>query len=245
MTAAPVADVAGLTETPDRAALAEVEQRFREQLSPLRLIPGAAVAIYRDGRLVLDLAGGFADTQRGEVVGPESLFPLFSGTKPFAAVALWQQIERGNAGLDDPVAAHWPAFAQQGKARVTLRHVLSHRGGFPLTPPEVTRERWGDWAAAIREIAAMPVDGERGTRVESQGAQPLTEEAFDLGEGDAIGFFADRDRFGDHVGDHLDRAPHTRLNAFDRSRSISTRRRILPEADFGICSTNSIRRTLL
>ena len=38
---------------------------------------------------------GYADTQRGEPVGPDTLFPLFSGTKPFASVALWQQIERG------------------------------------------------------------------------------------------------------------------------------------------------------
>ena len=63
-------------------ALAEVERRFSEQLSPLRLFPGAALAVYRQGRLVLDLAGGYADTQRGELVGPDTLFPIFSGTKP-------------------------------------------------------------------------------------------------------------------------------------------------------------------
>src|SRR5215218_5861102 len=115
----------------DPVALAEVEARFREQLSPLRLFPGATLEVYLEGRLVLDLVGGFADTQRGEAVGPGSLFPLFSGTKPFAAVALWQQIDRGRLGLDDPVAAHWPAFGQQGKERVFVRHILSHRCGFP------------------------------------------------------------------------------------------------------------------
>ena len=32
---------------------------------------------------------------------------------------------------------YWPAFAQQGKERVLVRHILSHRGGFPTTPPEL------------------------------------------------------------------------------------------------------------
>ena len=61
------------------------------------------------------------------------------------------------------MAAYWPAFGQNGKERVTLRHVLSHRGGFPMTPPELTRERWGDWEAAMRAIAAMPLEHEPGT----------------------------------------------------------------------------------
>jgi hypothetical protein len=46
-------------------ALAEAECLFNEQLSPLRLHPGAAIAVYHRGQLVLDLAAGFADAQRG------------------------------------------------------------------------------------------------------------------------------------------------------------------------------------
>jgi CubicO group peptidase (beta-lactamase class C family) len=147
----------------DAAALAEVERLFQQQLSPLRLFPGGAVAVYRRGRLVLDLSGGYADTQRGRPVGPDTLFPLYSGTKPFAAVALWQQIERGRLDLNDPVAAHWPDFGQNGKDRVLIRHVLSHRGGFPMTPPELTPDRWGEWEAAMRAIEAMPLAYAPGT----------------------------------------------------------------------------------
>jgi CubicO group peptidase (beta-lactamase class C family) len=147
----------------DAAALEEVERLFREQLSPSRLFPGGALAVYHRGRLVLDHAGGYADTQRGEPVGPATLFPLYSGTKPLAAVALWQQIERGRLGLDEPVAAAWPAFGQNGKEHVLVRHVLSHRGGFPTTPPELPRERWGEWEAAMRAIEAMTLEHEPGT----------------------------------------------------------------------------------
>jgi CubicO group peptidase (beta-lactamase class C family) len=142
----------------DPETFAEVERLFREQLSPLRLFPGAALAVYVGGSLVLDLVGGFADTQRGEPVGPDTLFPLFSGTKPFAAVALWQQIERGRLDLDDPVAAHWPAFGANGKDRVLVRHLLCHRGGFPTTPPALTPDCWGDWKAATDAVAVMPLE---------------------------------------------------------------------------------------
>src|SRR5215210_1719416 len=145
------------------AALAEVERLFREQLSPLRLFPGAALSVYHHGQLVLDLVGGYADTQRGERVGSDSLFPLFSGTKPFAAVALWQQIERGHLGLDDSVATYWPAFGQNGKDRVLLRHLLSHRGGFPTTPAELTPDRWGEGEAVLATVAAMPLEHVAGT----------------------------------------------------------------------------------
>jgi CubicO group peptidase (beta-lactamase class C family) len=159
-----VATIDSVLTRPDHVidALAEVERRFREQLSPLRLFPGAALAVYRHGQLVLDLAGGYADSQRGELVGPDTLFPIFSGSKPFAAVALWQQIERGRVDLDEPVAAIWPEFAQRGKDGVLIRHLLSHRGGFPTTPPDLPRERWGDWEEVTTVVAAMPLEHEPG-----------------------------------------------------------------------------------
>ena len=41
--------------------------------------------------------------------------------------------------------------------------MLSHRGGFPLTPPGLTPERWGDWAWAVWVIETMPLSYEPGT----------------------------------------------------------------------------------
>jgi CubicO group peptidase (beta-lactamase class C family) len=161
-TAPPIAQPGQRRAGIDPAALAEVERLFHAQISPLRLFPGAALAVTAHGRPVLELAAGFADTQRGDQVGPDTLFPLFSGTKPFAAVALWQQIERGRLALDEPVAAHWPAFSIGGKERVLVRHVLSHRGGFPTTPPELPHECWGDPEAVAKAMAALPLEHEPG-----------------------------------------------------------------------------------
>jgi CubicO group peptidase (beta-lactamase class C family) len=134
-----------------------IESEFHSQLSVARLFPGAALAVYRHGELALDLVGGYADTQSGELVHSSSLFPLFSGTKPFGAVALWQQIERGKLELDDRVADYWPAFAANGKVEVLVRHILSHRGGFPTTPPELEVRLWGNVEIVNRAIESMPL----------------------------------------------------------------------------------------
>ena len=155
--ASPVPDVS------DDAAVEDVKRLFHEQFSPLRLYPGGVLAVYRDGRLALDLTAGWADTQRAEPVTPDSLFPLFSGTKPLVSVALLQQIERGAADLDDPVTAVWPAFGANGKAGVTMRHLLTHRGGFPITPPELPISAWGEPEAVLKAVAAMPAAFPPGT----------------------------------------------------------------------------------
>lgn len=70
-------------------AVEQIEALLLAQVSQERLYPGAALAVYANGRLVVDLVTGYADTQRALPVDAESLFPMFSGSKPLAAVALW------------------------------------------------------------------------------------------------------------------------------------------------------------
>jgi len=132
-------------------ALEQVEQMFRAQVNEQRLYPGAALAVSVNGQVVLDLVIGYADTQRATPVDAESLFPMFSGSKPLGAVALWQQVEKGRLSLDDRVADHWPAFGSNGKDAVLVRHILCHRGGFPSTPESLPRAAW-DHAQHVNRI---------------------------------------------------------------------------------------------
>ena len=60
---------------------------------------------------------------------------------------LW---ERGQLDWDDTVARYWPGFAKHNKGGVTVRHILTHRGGFPETPPELSWERWQDWDYVVK-----------------------------------------------------------------------------------------------
>jgi CubicO group peptidase (beta-lactamase class C family) len=104
----------------------------------------AQLCVLRHGRVVLD---------RSFHCGPDSLFWIFSASKPFTAVLIYQLAERGLITVDDPVAAHWPEFARHGKAGITIRHVLAHRSGLPTAGTSL-----GDvltmthWRQAVRRL---------------------------------------------------------------------------------------------
>jgi len=87
----------------------------------------------------------------------DTLLPWFSCTKPVTAIAVAQLWERGRIDLDEPVATHVPEFAAGGKAGVTLRHVLTHTGGFRSLDPPV--DAWTlDWDDLVAAICATPLE---------------------------------------------------------------------------------------
>lgn len=105
---------------------AEVADIFRRQL--LRTDGGAAVCVYHRGARVIDLWGGYR-TKVGNEWESDTLAMCFSTTKGVASLALHLQADAGLVDYDEPVATYWPEFAQNGKERVTVRHVLSHSAG--------------------------------------------------------------------------------------------------------------------
>ena len=108
----------------------------------------------------------------GVAMASATLLPWFSCTKAVTAVAIAQLWERAHLALDDPVARHVPEFAANGKAAITIRHVLTHAGGFrTLQPPtDAWRLEWDDLVA---RICASPI--EDGWVVgESAGYHPVT-----------------------------------------------------------------------
>ncbi|UFQ20215.1 MULTISPECIES: serine hydrolase domain-containing protein [Streptomyces] len=126
---------------------------------------GAAVAVYRDGRKVVDLWGGVRDVDGdGDTPWePGTAQVIRSATKGVAAAALLLLHQRGELDLDAPVGAYWPEFKAHGKDGVLVRHVLAHRAGVPaldrpLTPAEALDP---DLAAAV--VAAQAPFWEPGT----------------------------------------------------------------------------------
>ena len=149
--------VAADTVEMDPQGLDRVEALFQEQIDQ-GTHPGSALAVYRHGKPVLDLFGGEADAEAGLPVNSNTMFILYSSTKPLAAACIHILWERGKLGWDDPVAEHWPGFAKNGKGDVTIRHVLTHQGGFPETPPELTWDKWHDWNNAVQAMEDIRPD---------------------------------------------------------------------------------------
>src|SRR5215208_2026172 len=114
---------------------------------------GAQVYASIDGAVVGDIAIG--EARPGVPMTPDTLTLWLSSTKPIAAVAIMQLVERGKLSLDDIVAFHIPEFAQGGKQDITIRHLLTHTAGF----------RWVDvggvetpWEEIIAHICAAKLE---------------------------------------------------------------------------------------
>ncbi len=131
-----------------------------------RLFRGAQMALYRDGECVLDAGVGVARERTGIDVGPHTLFVLFSATKGLTALVLLMLYERGALHWDEPLVKYWPELAQRipAKRSITIRHVLSHRGGFPLGPDWLTTRFFGDRAALRRAMEEVPLSFTPGER---------------------------------------------------------------------------------
>ena len=97
------------------------------------------------------------EARPGVAMRPDTLLPWFSCTKPCTAIAVAQLWERGVLDLDDPVARHVPAFGVLGKERVTIRHVLTHTGGFRRVEPPADVWRLA-WDELVARICASPLE---------------------------------------------------------------------------------------
>lgn len=96
------------------------------------------------------------ERQPGQAMTPDTLNIWLSSSKPITAVALGQLWERGQLDLDDPIALHVPEFAERGKDRITLRHALTHTGGFRLLNVGWPEASWDEIIATICKSRPEP-----------------------------------------------------------------------------------------
>lgn len=116
------------TAVPEMASYDTEVQKFMQKWS----VPGATVAVARQGRLLFARGYGVADPASPAPVQADSLFRIASVSKPITATAVMKLVEDGALTLDLPV---FPYLAR-GTAtdtrlnRVTVRHLLEHSGGW-------------------------------------------------------------------------------------------------------------------
>ncbi|MEV7754140.1 serine hydrolase domain-containing protein [Streptomyces griseofuscus] len=119
---------------------------------------GAAVAVYRDGRRVVDLWAGTRDVDGTAPWESGTAQIVRSATKGVVAAGLLLLHQRGELDLDAPVGTYWPEYKAAGKERTLVRHLLAHRAGVPvldrpLTPAEAADPDLG--AAAVSAQAPV------------------------------------------------------------------------------------------
>ncbi len=118
----------GLAQPVDHAA---IESVMREALQSWT-VPGAAVAIVHQDRVVYLKGFGVKKAGAKDRVTPDTIFPLASCSKSFTVLALAMLADEGKVAWDDPVRKHVPFFRLAdplADGQVTLRDLLCHRTG--------------------------------------------------------------------------------------------------------------------
>jgi CubicO group peptidase (beta-lactamase class C family) len=124
---------------------------------------GAGVAVYVDGRKVVDLNGGIADQRTGRAYDEDTLQLVFSTTKGVTALCAHLLARRGELDFDAPVAHYWPEFAAAGKQHVTVRWLISHQAGLPYVEADLSLDQVLAWDPVTEALATQAPVWDPGT----------------------------------------------------------------------------------
>jgi CubicO group peptidase (beta-lactamase class C family) len=105
-----------------------------KDLMALYDVPGVAIGLVKDGKVVYTKGYGVRNTQTGQPVTEDTLFAIGSVTKSFTALDIAQLVDEGKLDLDAPVITYLPDFKlsdPEATRQVTLRQFLSHSSGLP------------------------------------------------------------------------------------------------------------------
>lgn len=151
-------------------------------------LPGTYVKIIKDGKVVYDDKYGFIDIDKEKPIEENSLYRIFSMTKPITAVAIMTLYDQGKLNLDDKVSKYIPEFLdtkvykelngkhsfEPQKTPLTIRHLLTHTSGIPYgwessytdSIYNARQHMRKDWTLEemTRDIATIPLKFQPGTK---------------------------------------------------------------------------------
>jgi CubicO group peptidase (beta-lactamase class C family) len=150
------------------AALERIDRHLRERYIEAGRFPGTQLTVYRRGKLVHNSSLGLADIERKTAVNNDTIFRIYSMTKPITSIAFMMLVEEGRVALDEPVhkyipewknlgvfeAGVWPAFLTSPPSRPMriidlMRHTSGLTYGF---------QQRGNVDAAYRELKIGEVE---------------------------------------------------------------------------------------
>jgi CubicO group peptidase (beta-lactamase class C family) len=170
--------------------LARIDRHLERRYVDQKKIAGALTLVARKGRVAYLSPVGMADLERGRPMREDTIFRIYSMTKPIASVALMTLYEHGSFQLDDPVGkfipswrdlavyagGNYPTFVTRPVERpMTIRDLLTHTSGLTYGFMERTNvdrayrrlgigERTGTLAEMVEQLATLPLEFSPGTR---------------------------------------------------------------------------------
>ncbi|HLJ01282.1 MAG TPA: serine hydrolase domain-containing protein, partial [Bradyrhizobium sp.] len=190
-----------------KPALERIDDHLRRRYIEAGRFPGTQLLVYRRGQFVHNAVQGFADLDRQTAVKDDTIFRIYSMTKPITSVAFMMLVEEGRVALDEPVhkyipewkdlavfqAGVWPAFLSRAPSRPMLivdllRHTSGLTYGF---------QQRSNVDAAYRElkIGAVETTGTLQTMIEGLAKIPL-----EFSPGEAWNYSVSTDVIGYLIG---------------------------------------------
>jgi CubicO group peptidase (beta-lactamase class C family) len=124
---------------------------------------GASIVLDIDGETVVDIWGGWCDTERHRPWEQDTITNVWSTTKTVTNLAALMLIDRGQVDAYAPVADYWPEFAANGKEAIAVRHILSHTSGVSGWDAPFALADMYDWTSSTERLAAQAPWWEPGT----------------------------------------------------------------------------------
>jgi beta-lactamase class C len=145
---------------PDISPTAREMERLAEQIVAQKNLPGLAMAIVQDGRIVSLRAFGVTGGPGRQPVTSDTVFRLASLSKGFAATLTAQLVSEGAMSWDSPIINQLPAFKLRDYAsakNVTVRDVLSHRVGLTHNTYDRDLESNQPYPLLAEKLASAPM----------------------------------------------------------------------------------------
>lgn len=135
-------------------------ERLAGELVVKQRLPGLALAVVQNGKIVSLRAYGVTDSSTGDPVTTDTVFRLASLSKAFAATVSAQLVEEGAMSWDSPIINQLPAFKlrdYQGAQKVTVRDILSHRVGLGRNTYDRDLERDSPYPLLAEKLSDAPM----------------------------------------------------------------------------------------
>jgi len=127
--------------SPER--LAKIDRFLEDRYVGPGKLPCAQFVLARQGQVVHQSVLGFQDPERGVALRDDTVFRIYSMTKPVTSVALMSLVEEGLIALDDPVARHIPEFADLGVFAAGVGPYLTTPPARPMQVVDLLRHTSG------------------------------------------------------------------------------------------------------
>jgi CubicO group peptidase (beta-lactamase class C family) len=109
---------------------------------------GASFAVYKEGKPLIDLWGGFKN-KNDKKWEENTIVNVFSATKGIYEIIVSILIDQNTLDLEKPVSYYWNAFKQSNKREIKLKHILSHQSGLYRFKEKITQQDLLDWNKVI------------------------------------------------------------------------------------------------